>query len=499
MEYNSTMPFPNFHSARQEDPGHFLLDSFRTIEWAPGIEAVLGKKPGSDALVVQTIRFDKDKFTTAYAEQWLTEHGYSTGLFEPAKEAVAMKALDVAEIKNVEILDRGIWSGNKRQAVTDSDMDQMIANFKAGVVEPFLTLDHNDGYTDKVKAFLKVASLGWVSDLRRSGSKLVADFKQVPAKIAELIQSGTLKKRSVEFYPKGVPYRTNGKTFENVLTAVTFFGADKPAVNSLRDDFEVLMLTSGGKRTENEGAVVLQEKITQEKRLSKVKFTKEHLDKLKSHLEAAKSCMEEHMQAEGEGGEEVDPAQEGEEVDIANQIKSLAEQLAAIHAEMAKGEKAPMKVTPAPVKPEEGGEDEGAQFKDLQKELAELRKFKADSLESAKKAEETEAAAWVESQVKVGKVLPKARAICLKNYMSAKAESAEDLALFKEDVENRPDAVDFEEVDMAPEGEPTGKHKVTFKNTDELNAEVERVMKAEKVDFMAALEIVEGRVNAGQE
>ena len=55
MEYNSLMPFPNFHSARQEDPGHFLLDSFRTIEWAPGIEAVLGKKPGSDALVVQTI------------------------------------------------------------------------------------------------------------------------------------------------------------------------------------------------------------------------------------------------------------------------------------------------------------------------------------------------------------------------------------------------------------------------------------------------------------
>jgi len=498
------MPFPNFHTARQKDPDLFDPAYFRTKELAYGVEGVFGKKDGMAPMEIQTIRFDKTKFTPEQAKEWLDKAHYSAEQFEPAEyERVSMKSPDMAEIKDVEILDKGLWSGNKRQMVTTDDLDQMIANFKAGVVEPWLTLDHNDAYTDKVKSFLKVASLGWVSDLRRVGTKLVADFKQVPAKVAELIQSGTLKKRSVEFFPKGVPYRTNGKTYENVLTAVTFFGADKPAVNTLSDDFEVLMLAHGGKRTENEGAIVLQDKIQKEGNLAKTMFTKEHLEKVRGHLEAAKSCMEEHMQGEPTDG---DKAQEGEEVSIAQKIAGLAKKLEDMHKDIQAiegGDSAEGR----PDDREEEGDGEGeevkdkAKFKAMESELSELRKFKADSMIAAKQAEAKEAEDWIEAQIAEGKILPKAKQINLKNYMSAKASSADDLVAFKEDIANRPSAVDFSEVNNI-EGatdKQNAKGKVSFKNDIELDAEIKRIMQVEKVDYIEATNILAARVNEPQE
>ena len=127
-------------------------------------------------------------------------------------------AIETAELKDVEILSVGNWTGNRKAQVTSSDLDQMVEHFKSGVAEPSLTIDHNDGYTDKVKNFLKVSALGWVNKLWRKGDRLMADFNQVPKQIAELIKAGTLKKRSVEFFPKDEPYLVNGKKIPNVLT-----------------------------------------------------------------------------------------------------------------------------------------------------------------------------------------------------------------------------------------------------------------------------------------
>ena len=411
-------------------------------------------------------------------------------------ESTTFKAPEMAELKDVEILDEGLWSGNKKQLVTSDDILQMITNFKAGIVEPFLTIDHNDDYTEKVKDFLKVASLGWVSDLRRKGTKLVADFKQVPAKVAELIKAGTLKKRSVEFYPKGAPYRTNGKSFENVLTAVTFFGADKPAVTSLRDDFEVLMLVHDRVNSEREGAVVLQEKLNSEENL-KTKFSKEHLDALKSHLEAASKCMQEHMEGEGEGEGEGEPGndegQEGQEVDIAQQIEELAKKLEDMHAEMKKmafGKKVAPASAPAPAAAEGEGEGKSAKFKDMESELSALRKFKAEAEKANVEAVKAEAEKFANDNIATGRVLPKAKDMIVKQYLQFKAEGDEALSLFREDIANRPEAEVLQEIKTqftAPDGsKPTGKKVTEFKSTDELQAEIERIMKADKCSWEEA-------------
>jgi HK97 family phage prohead protease len=81
------MPYPNFHAGRVRDSDDFIEDSFRTKEIAPGVTIIMGKlKNGDDKMVVQTYRFDKDKFTVAEAKKWLKDHDIKTILFEPASE-----------------------------------------------------------------------------------------------------------------------------------------------------------------------------------------------------------------------------------------------------------------------------------------------------------------------------------------------------------------------------------------------------------------------------
>ena len=410
-----------------------------------------------------------------------------------------MPQLPTAELKNVEILDTGTWSGSKQKQVTTDDIDQMIVNFKGGVAEPYVTLDHNDSYSDKVKNFLKVASLGWVSDLRREGTKLIADFKQVPAKIAELIQNGMLKKRSVEYWPSDAPYRVNGADYPNTLTAVTFFGADQPAVNSLSDDFEVLMLAYGGKGR-IEGAVTLQEKLPQETDMAKSQ--QEALATLKQlHGDMAKQLVKfasgfppkaepqagDAAGADGADGAGAEGETETEEVKQATEIKALIEkvmniiqELLSAHAE-ASGSEAM-----------EAVQKECAKYKaDLDKANAEIVTFKAQAEKDAVAAIVTEAQEFVQGAVKGGKILPKAAELTVKQYVAFKqAKDETSLAVWKEDISNRPDAVIQGQINFqfgdAKNSEAADKPASAFTDTDAMMAEVKRVMARDKVDFKAA-------------
>lgn len=120
----------------------------------------------------------------------------------------------------------------KRKEITEKMIDQMIENFNAGIVSPYLNLDHDDEFTEKVKDALKISRLGTVSKLYKIGNKLVADFKNVPKKVAELIKDGTIGQRSLEMYRT---IKRADKTWNNVLSAVSFFGKDLPAVPGLQE------------------------------------------------------------------------------------------------------------------------------------------------------------------------------------------------------------------------------------------------------------------------
>ena len=78
------MPFPNEHAARVKDPNNFQQDSFRRVNIATGVNAIMGKLKGSSSMTMQYVRFDKTKFTPAQAREWMKNHDMKVMLFEPA-------------------------------------------------------------------------------------------------------------------------------------------------------------------------------------------------------------------------------------------------------------------------------------------------------------------------------------------------------------------------------------------------------------------------------
>lgn len=138
--------------------------------------------------------------------------------------------LETKNIDGVEIFETGIWKGVK---YNEKDLDNMVDNFNNGIAEPYITIDHSDKATSQFKDALQALALGFVKKLERRGKKLIAGFKQVPKVVAELIESGPLKKKSIEFYRNHI---ANGKLYKNVLQGVTFHGANGlPEVNTLSD------------------------------------------------------------------------------------------------------------------------------------------------------------------------------------------------------------------------------------------------------------------------
>jgi hypothetical protein len=76
-------------------------------------------------------------------------------------------------------------------------------------------------------------ALGWADKVRAEGTKLYVRFKEVPTKLAKLINSGAWKRQSAEFYCN-VDDAERG-AFKRILRGVALLGADAPALKSLDD------------------------------------------------------------------------------------------------------------------------------------------------------------------------------------------------------------------------------------------------------------------------
>jgi ABC-type transport system involved in cytochrome bd biosynthesis fused ATPase/permease subunit len=60
--------------ARQHEPSEYEKGSFRTIRLTGGIKAIVGRKKGEKSTSIQSILFDKKKFTEEQANSWLQRH-----------------------------------------------------------------------------------------------------------------------------------------------------------------------------------------------------------------------------------------------------------------------------------------------------------------------------------------------------------------------------------------------------------------------------------------
>ena len=147
----------------------------------------------------------------------------NAGWTKEGEKWVKMTKKETHDLQDQEIFSVGKWNGDE---YTEKDLDDMVKNFNElkDEVKPPLKLGHtNKRVGDGAPA------LGWVTNLKRLGNKLVADFKQVPELVYKAITGGGYKRISAEIYWN---YK---QKYNRVLAGVALLGADIPAVTNLQD------------------------------------------------------------------------------------------------------------------------------------------------------------------------------------------------------------------------------------------------------------------------
>lgn len=124
-------------------------------------------------------------------------------------------------LDGIEIFAAGKHNGD---VYTESDLDAMVEAFGALDFRPPLKAGH-------VKDTPGMPALGWIDNLRRQGSKLVADFVDMPDLVFNAIKDKLYNTVSSEVYWN---FERAGKKFHRALKAVALLGADIPAVANLR-------------------------------------------------------------------------------------------------------------------------------------------------------------------------------------------------------------------------------------------------------------------------
>ena len=142
----------------------------------------------------------------------------------------------MATISNLEIFGAGTHSAmTGKMTITEDDLDEMVEAFNAlsstNIVKPHLKL----GHTDAQKWFGQkdgIPALGWIEKVWRVGSKLLANVKDVPGALIDMIRQGRYHNVSAEVY-WDADIEHNGKKFSRVLSAVSLLGVEMPAVKDL--------------------------------------------------------------------------------------------------------------------------------------------------------------------------------------------------------------------------------------------------------------------------
>jgi len=122
-------------------------------------------------------------------------------------------------IRGVEIFRSGAWNGDE---YSNADLDDMVRNFDRVGFQVPITLGHQKEPG--------APAYGWVKHIRRVGDKLVADFRDLPKKLVDMIRQGRFGATSAEIFWN---LERNGKKFRRVLKAVALLGAETPAVSGL--------------------------------------------------------------------------------------------------------------------------------------------------------------------------------------------------------------------------------------------------------------------------
>lgn len=146
--------------------------------------------------------------------------------------------LKTRDLEGIEVLDVGTWDASTGKVkVTDEFLDELVENtnelLELGLLAPPAKLGH-----PKQQKLLQQEgwpAAGWIKQLYRDGTKVLADVEKVPEKLADLIEAKSYRKVSAEFWKEFGQIAGKGKSYGPVLTAIAFLGEELPAVSNLGD------------------------------------------------------------------------------------------------------------------------------------------------------------------------------------------------------------------------------------------------------------------------
>lgn len=188
----------------------------------------------------QLLKQDKDGIAWLYLQS--VKEGAQTFGKQVAKGVTAIyaKAEDVEpelrteDILGVEIFAAGVWkdSNGTEREVTVKDLNDMAAS--QGVINPPIKLDHDDDTSETVLHASGLIAAGWMRNFRVVGEKLLCDFMKMPKVVADLVNVGAFRSRSIDL---AVNYEDPAtKTVWNrVVTGIALLGSKLPALPTLQD------------------------------------------------------------------------------------------------------------------------------------------------------------------------------------------------------------------------------------------------------------------------
>lgn len=211
--------------AWQENEGQIVLrirealstEKFSERKLSEGVSLTLGSGVGETKAGLTAVLFDS-RYTLESAKAWWEKN---------KTERFALP--NTFDVPGVEIFAAGTWNGD---TYTVGDLDAMVAAFNAtkDKIKPYLKLGHGD--EQSLLRSDELPAAGWISNLRREGKKLLADFVRVPQKIYDLITSGGYRRVSSEIYWN---FTLDGEKYPKMLKAVALLGGETPAVHDLGD------------------------------------------------------------------------------------------------------------------------------------------------------------------------------------------------------------------------------------------------------------------------
>lgn len=139
-----------------------------------------------------------------------------------------------------EIFDAGTWPAQTGTVtVTTEDIDAIVASFEALGLSRKVPI--KAGHNEQQPMTDGKPALGWVDRIWRQGTKLMADFVDMPTVIHEAIRKKLYKTVSIELLRN---VQAGTRKIPWVLDAVSLLGADQPAVGTLKD-LEALTMSRG--------------------------------------------------------------------------------------------------------------------------------------------------------------------------------------------------------------------------------------------------------------